>query len=73
MIDELLFFNKKPEAFPLYEAVRDMMLYNHPRVMESVKPYPSRWTHHVVIQNVDEVDEQIKAWLNEAYAFSLMK
>ena len=45
----------------------------HPRIMESVEPYPTRWTHHVVIQNVDEVDDQIKEWLSEAYAFSMIK
>jgi len=124
MIDELLFFDKKPEALPLYKAVRDMILSEfedvtvqvhktqisfsnkhgfayawlpprskikgrpevyivltfglnrqekHPRIMESVEPYPSRWTHHVVIQSVDEVDEQIKKWINEAYAFAMIK
>lgn len=45
----------------------------HPRILESVEPYPGRWTHHVLISSPDELDEQIKNWLIEAYNFSMMK
>ena len=45
----------------------------HPRIDMAVEPYPRRWTHHVVIQNVDEVDEQIREWIEEAYHFANAK
>jgi len=44
-----------------------------PRVAVAVEPYPGRWTHHVIIQNEDEVDGQILEWLKEAYQFALVK
>jgi len=119
----LSFFMKSPDALPLYEAVRDMILlgfedvtvrvlktqiafsnrYNfafvslpfrkvkgrpevyiiltlglgyrleHPRVVECVEPYPGRWTHHVIIQSMDEVDAQVREWIGEAYDFSNAK
>jgi hypothetical protein len=46
---------------------------DHPRIMESVEPYPGRWTHHVIIQSEAEMDGQIKEWLREAYHFSNAK
>lgn len=45
----------------------------HPRIAESVEPYSNRWTHHVIIQNVDEIDGQLMSWIGESYAFSLSK
>ena len=44
-----------------------------PRVYQAVEPYPTRWTHHVIIQSADEIDGQILDWLREAYTFSLIK
>lgn len=45
----------------------------HPRIVESVEPYPNRWTHHVLIAAPEEMDEQVMAWLQEAYDFSMCK
>lgn len=45
----------------------------HPRIAESVEAYPGRWTHHVLISSTDDLDEQIKDWLQEAYGFSMIK
>ncbi len=45
----------------------------HPRIVESVEPYPNRWTHHVLITKPEEMDDQIMNWLREAYDFSLHK
>jgi len=44
-----------------------------PRIEMSVEPYPNRWTHHVIVQNANEIDEQIMEWIDEAYHFSLNK
>lgn len=45
----------------------------HPRIVESVEPYPGRWTHHVLISSADDLDDELKAWLQEAYDFALTK
>ena len=42
----------------------------HPRVWQSVEPYPGRWTHYVIIQNENEVDAQIAEWIMDAYWFA---
>lgn len=43
------------------------------RVVESAEPYPGRWTHHVIIQNVNEVDDVLMGWIKESYDFSMDK
>ncbi len=45
----------------------------HPRIVESVEPYPGRWTHHVLIVSEKEIDEQLMDWLRESYFFALTK
>jgi len=45
----------------------------HERIVESVEPYPGRWTHHVLISSADDLDEQVTNWLREAYDFSMTK
>lgn len=45
----------------------------HPRVVESVEPYPNRWTHHVLIESPEEFDEQVMGWIGEAFDFSMNK
>lgn len=45
----------------------------HPRIAQSVEPYPNRWTHHVPLTGPEDVDEQVQAWLDEAYAFAKHK
>lgn len=42
----------------------------HPRIKEAVNPYPQRWTHHVVIQDPADLDDNLQGWLAEAYRFS---
>lgn len=45
----------------------------HPRIGESVEPYPGRWTHHVVLTEPDDVDEDVRGWLLAAYEFARTK
>ena len=40
----------------------------HPRIVESVEPYPGRWMHHVILLSPAELDSTLKDWLREAYA-----
>ena len=44
-----------------------------PRIDVATEPYPGRWIHHVMVGSVDEIDEELMAWLMEAAAFSASK
>ena len=41
-----------------------------PRVDQASEPYPGRWTHHIVIGSVDEIDDELMAWTDEAHRFA---
>ncbi len=40
---------------------------DHERIAEAVEPRPGRWTHHVIIEKESDIDEDVRAWLREAY------
>ena len=42
-----------------------------PRIVQAVMPQKDRWTHHLILQNPDELDEELMVWLRMAYDFSL--
>ena len=44
-----------------------------PRIDVSTEPYPNRWTHHVMVGSVDEVDDELINWIREAAEFSAGK
>ena len=44
-----------------------------PRIAVAVEPYPNRWTHHVVVDNPEQIDSQLLSWLQEAWDFSERK
>lgn len=44
-----------------------------PRVDQASEPYPGRWTHHLVIGSIDEIDDELMAWTAEAYRFAERK
>ena len=44
-----------------------------PRIAQAVEPYPGRWTHHAALTRPEEVDGEVLAWLEEAWAFSQAK
>lgn len=44
-----------------------------PRVAVAIEPYPGRWTHHIVVSEPDQIDDQLMDWLKEAAAFSAQK
>ena len=43
------------------------------RVAVKSEPYPGRWTTHIVIGSIAEIDDELSAWLKDAYAFSKRK
>ena len=44
-----------------------------PRIDVSTEPYPGRWTHHVMVGCVEEIDEELMDWIKEAAEFSATK
>lgn len=44
-----------------------------PRIDAAVEPYPSRWTHHVLVSSPDEIDGELLGWIKEASDFSASK
>lgn len=44
-----------------------------PRVDAASEPYPGRWTHHIVIGSVEELDGELMGWIREAAEFSAQK
>lgn len=43
------------------------------RIAQSVEAYPGRWTHHVIVQTEEGLDEELMGWIDEAYQFSMTK
>lgn len=122
--DILLFFDKHPEALPLYEALEERILAElrdvkikvqktqitfsnkrnfafvsflpvrkagerpdiyiavtfglsyrkeSPRIDAATEPYPNRWTHHMLISQTEEIDDELMGWIEEAAVFSAGK
>lgn len=44
-----------------------------PRIDQASEPYPGRWTHHLVIGDPAEIDDELMAWVKEAYDFAVAK
>ena len=44
-----------------------------PRVAVAVEPYPNRWTHHMLVQTPEEIDDELMGWIQEAYWFANTK
>jgi hypothetical protein len=61
---------KQPEGSMVLTIGLDHTIED-PRIKESVNPYPNRWVHHLVINESDQLDGTVIAWLDEAYQFSL--
>ncbi len=44
-----------------------------PRIEVATEPYPNRWTHHILLSETKEIDDELMSWVKEAAAFSDMK
>lgn len=45
----------------------------HPRIFQSSEPYPGRFTHHLLCAGPSDIDEQLLAFLEEAWRFAQTK
>ncbi len=43
------------------------------RVDIATEPYPNRWTHHILIADPEEIDDELLGWVKEAADFSAAK
>lgn len=41
-----------------------------PRIDIATEPYPNQWTHHVLISDLSEIDDELMGWIREAAEFS---
>jgi len=39
-----------------------------PRWKQVVEPYPGRFTHHLELHCIAEIDDEVRAWLQEAWS-----
>ena len=44
-----------------------------PRIAIATEPYPHRWTHHVLVERAEDIDDELMGWVEESHAFSLTK
>lgn len=44
-----------------------------PRIAVCTEAYPGRFTHHVIVEREEELDDELMAWIGEAYDFALSK
>lgn len=123
-LDEMMFFDGKPEAMELYRAFAEKLFclfpdtgmrvqksqitFTAPKVfacvsMAKVRParqrpkeyititfglgaqmlspridvateaYPGRWTHHVLVSRLEEIDDELMDWVGRAYHFARVK
>jgi hypothetical protein len=43
------------------------------RIAVKTEPYSGRWTHHIVVNKPEELDEELLSWVREAYDFAAVK
>ena len=44
-----------------------------PRIEAASEPYPNRWTHHLLISDAGEIDDELMTWIKSAADFSEKK
>ena len=44
-----------------------------PRIAVATEPHPARWTHHVLVERPEDVDDELMGWIEESHQFSLAK
>lgn len=44
-----------------------------PRAAVAVEPYPGRWTHHFLLTEESQIDDELLGWFREAWDFAQSK
>ncbi|MGI6029149.1 MAG: DUF5655 domain-containing protein [Candidatus Heteroscillospira sp.] len=61
-----------PEVFMIVSFGLSHRL-DSPRIAVAVEPYPNRWTHHAIVSEAEQLDDELMGWLREAHDFALVK
>lgn len=63
---------KKKDCPPVYLVVTFGLDHqvDSPRIDVVTEPYPNRFTHHLLVSQPEEIDEELMAWIREAAAFA---
>ena len=61
-----------PEVFMIVSFSLSHRLES-PRIALAVESYPGRWTHHMIISEMGQIDDELLDWLREAHDFALTK
>ena len=67
---------RRKKSWPEHCIVVTIGLSNQlesPRVAVAVEPYPGRWTHHVLVSEEAQIDDELLGWLREAWEFAESK
>ena len=64
--------NMRPECYIVVTFGLDHEVLS-PRIDVATEAHPNRWTHHVLISDVSEIDDELMGWVKEASAFSEAK
>lgn len=66
---------RKKECPPIYIVVTFGLDYrlDSKRIEIATEPYPNRWTHHLLLSDPEEVDDELMGWIREAAVFSASK
>ena len=66
---------RKKECPPIYIVVTFGLDYRleSKRIEIATEPYPNRWTHHLLLSDPEEVDDELMGWIREAAVFSASK
>ena len=61
-----------PETFLIFSLGLPSRL-DSPRVAVATEPYPGRWTTHFILSGPEQLDEELKGWIETAYTFAQRK
>ena len=67
---------RKKKDMPKHYIVITFGLGRHEpsdRIDVATEPYPNRWTHHILIDKAEDMDDELMGWIREAYDFSASK
>ena len=58
-----------PREFLMVSFGLDYPLENS-RVAARAEPYPDRWTHHVIVEHMEDLDGELLGWIDAAHRFA---
>lgn len=66
----------KMTAFPQAQLLLTLCLdapLDSPRVYQRVEAAPRRWTHHFPLRQPEDLDEEMREWIQRAHAFAAFR